>query len=72
MFFNNFVELDNGTERIQSDKDTDSWQRKVRLYEQFQDQTQPHRFRVLVLTTRSSGSARSRNEGAATAGVAPP
>jgi len=51
--FNFFVELDNGTERVQSAKDTDSWQRKVRLYEQFQDQIQPHRFRVLVLTTRS-------------------
>ena len=51
--FNFLVELDNGTERVRSEKDTDSWQRKVRLYEQFQDQTQPHRFRVLVVTTRS-------------------
>ncbi len=37
--FNFFVELDNGTERVRSDKDADSWQRKVRLYEQLQDQT---------------------------------
>jgi hypothetical protein len=51
--FNFLVELDNGTERVRSDKDADSWQRKIRLYEQLQDQTSPHRFRVLVVTTRS-------------------
>ena len=51
--FNFLVELDNGTERVRSDKDADSWQRKIRLYEQLQDQTFPHRFRVLVVTTRS-------------------
>jgi hypothetical protein len=51
--FNFLVELDNGTERVRSDKDTESWQRKSRLYEQLQD-TSAHRFRVLVVTTRSS------------------
>ena len=51
--FNFLVELDNGTERVRSDKDAESWQRKIRLYEQLQDQTFPHRFRVLVVTTRS-------------------
>ena len=50
---NFLVELDNGTERVRSDKDTDSWQRKIRLYEQLQDANYPHRFRVLVVTTRS-------------------
>jgi hypothetical protein len=51
--FNFLVELDNGTERVRSDRDADSWQRKIRLYEQLQDQAFPHRFRVLVVTTRS-------------------
>lgn len=50
---NFLVELDNGTERVRSDKDTDSWQRKIRLYEQLQDTNYPRRFRVLVVTTRS-------------------
>jgi len=50
--FNFLVELDNGTERVRSEKDIDSWQRKVCLYEELQDRSQPHRFRVLVLTTR--------------------
>ena len=48
-----FIELDNSTERVRSDKDADSWQRKLRLYEALQDQL-PRRFRVLVITTRSS------------------
>lgn len=51
--FSFFVELDNSTEAIRSDKDRDSWERKLRLYDAFQDTT-PVRFRVLVLTTRSS------------------
>ena len=46
------VELDNSTERIRSDKDLDSWQRKIRLYDRLQDDC-PKRFRVLVVTTRS-------------------
>lgn len=51
--FNFLVELDNGTERIRSEKDTDSWRRKIRLYNLLQDRTHPHRFRVLVVCTRS-------------------
>ncbi len=51
--FSFFVELDNSTEVIRSDHDRDSWQRKLRLYDAFQD-TVPDRFRVLVLATRSA------------------
>lgn len=47
------VELDNGTERVRSDRDADSWQRKIRLYEHLQDHRHPRRFRVLVVATRS-------------------
>jgi hypothetical protein len=50
-----YVELDNGTERVRSEKETESWQRKIRLYEQWQDRIAPQRFRVLVVTTRTSG-----------------
>lgn len=57
--FNFIVELDNGTERIRSNKDTDSWQRKVRLYNTLQDRNYPNRFRVLVLTTRCVGRLQS-------------
>lgn len=46
-----FVELDNGTERLRSRQDADSWQRKIRLYEQHLDDC-GRRFRVLVVTTR--------------------
>lgn len=51
--FSFFAELDNSTEAVRSDKDRDSWERKLRLYDAFQDTT-PVRFRVLVLSTRSS------------------
>ena len=46
------VELDNSTERVYSPQDKDSWQRKIRLYEQYQDGVSG-RFRVLVVATRS-------------------
>ncbi|MEX1096298.1 MAG: replication-relaxation family protein [Planctomycetales bacterium] len=46
------VELDNGSERIRSDQDVESWERKIRLYEAYQNQS-TGRFRVLVITTRS-------------------
>lgn len=48
--FNFLVELDNRSERVHSDKDADSWQRKVRLYEAFADRA-PQRFRLLLVTT---------------------
>jgi hypothetical protein len=51
--FNYLVEIDNHSERIRSTKDSDSWQRKITLYEQLQTGA-PNRFRVLVVTTRSS------------------
>jgi hypothetical protein len=57
--FNFVVELDNGTERIRSEKDTDSWQSKIRRYNILQDRNYPKRFRVLVVCTRSSGRLQS-------------
>lgn len=50
--FNFVVELDNGTERIRSRLDLDSWQRKIRLYDQYEDAAQDRR-RVLIVSTRS-------------------
>lgn len=50
--FNYLVELDNHTEQIRSTKDADSWQKKVRLYDDLQSSASS-RFRVLVVTTRS-------------------
>ncbi len=47
-----FVELDTGSERLQSQKAVESWQRKIRVYEAVQDEV-PHRFRVLVVCTGS-------------------
>jgi hypothetical protein len=57
--FNFLVELDNGTERVRSDKDTESWQRKIRRYNVLQDRNYPDRFRVLVVSTRCSGRLQS-------------
>jgi hypothetical protein len=56
--WNFFVELDNRTERVRSAKDSQSWERKIRLYDSYQDIC-PFRFRVLVLTT--GGDARLRH-----------
>jgi hypothetical protein len=50
--FNYLVEIDNHTEQIRSTKDADSWQKKVRLYDDLQSSS-GNRFRVLVITTRS-------------------
>lgn len=47
------VEIDNCTERIRSAGDLDSWHRKIRLYDAFQDRC-ARRFRVLVVTTRQT------------------
>ncbi len=57
--FNFIVELDNGTECVRSDKDTESWQKKIRRYNVLQDRNYPDRFRVLVVCTRCSGRLRS-------------
>ncbi|MBI3468313.1 MAG: replication-relaxation family protein [Planctomycetes bacterium] len=52
--FSFFVELDNSGQRMRSSsEDAESWQRKIRLYEAFRDLC-PLRFRVLVVTTRST------------------
>lgn len=50
--FNFFIEIDNATEPIFSRKERDSWERKIRFYDRYQDAC-PQRFRILVLTTRS-------------------
>lgn len=50
--FSFFVELDNSTERIHTEKDVESWQRKLRVYDRFQRRC-GRRFRVLIVTTRS-------------------
>lgn len=47
------VEIDNHTETIRSPKDTDTWERKLRLYDRLQDSIE-NRFRVLAITTRST------------------
>lgn len=46
------VEIDNGTEPLFSARERDSWQRKIRFYERYQDGL-PLRFRVVVVTTKS-------------------
>jgi plasmid maintenance system antidote protein VapI len=51
--FSYFVELDNSTERLATEKNTESWQRKIRVYESVRSST-PTRFRVLVFATRST------------------
>lgn len=48
-----FIELDNFTERIHSQRVVESWEQKIRAYEGAQDRTAV-RFRVLVVTTRDS------------------
>ena len=52
--FNFVIELDNSTETVRSPKEIESWQRKIRIYHAKQDEILPNRFRVLVITTRSS------------------
>ena len=49
--FRLFVELDNVSERVQSTGARDSWQRKIRFYDAYQDRTLPERFHVLAVTT---------------------
>jgi hypothetical protein len=60
-----FTEVDNSTERIRTEKDIDNWQRKIRLYDAFQDAC-PQRFRVLIVATRSSERVRHILEAAST------
>lgn len=51
--FNFLAELDNSTETVESPKDAQAWQRKILAYDRLQQRVHPHRFRVLILTTRS-------------------
>jgi len=46
------VELDNSTERIRSPRELESWERKIRLYDEYQ-YASGRRFRVLIVATRS-------------------
>lgn len=55
--FGFFTEIDAGTERVRSPKDAESWERKIRTYDRFQDQAS-ERFRVLVVSTRGGGRVR--------------
>lgn len=54
---NFLVEIDNHTETIRSPKDTESWEKKLRLYDRLQDSIKT-RFRVLAVTTRSTDRLR--------------
>lgn len=54
--FNFVVELDNGSERVRSNKDAESIERKIRGYDQHQSTFEafsPDRYVVLFVTTRS-------------------
>lgn len=61
------VEIDGGTERIRSEKDADSWERKIRVYETVQD-VATERYRVLAVSLQSG--IRSHNILSIAAGVA--
>lgn len=61
------VEIDGGTERMRSEKDVDSWERKIRLYEAVQDAA-TERYRVLAVSLDSQ--IRSHNILSIAAGVA--
>ena len=49
-----FVEIDNGTERVRSEKEADSIERKIRIYDAVQDRDPADRFRVLFVSARNS------------------
>ena len=56
MQFNFCVELDNGTERVRTNQDVESLERKMRGYDAHQSQfdaDDPRRYLVLLITTRS-------------------
>jgi hypothetical protein len=54
MHFRFFAEIDNGTERVRSQKDSDSIERKIRTYDAFQDMSPSSRFRVLFVSVQNS------------------
>ena len=49
-----FVEIDNGTERVRSEKEADSIERKIRIYDAYQDRNPADRFRVLFISASNS------------------
>ncbi len=49
-----FAEIDNSTERVRSQKDADSIERKIRAYEALQDERPQQRFRVLFISAQNS------------------
>ncbi len=59
------VEIDAGSERIRSPKDVESWERKIRLYDRYQDAS-PERFRVLIVATHDRARAARLLQAAAT------
>ena len=52
--FRFFAEIDTGSERVRSDKDTDSIERKLRTYDAFQTVKPGTRFRVLFVCLQNS------------------
>lgn len=52
--FRFYVEIDNGSERVQSQRDADSIERKIRTYEAYQDLVPTSRFRVVFVSARDS------------------
>jgi hypothetical protein len=52
--FRFYVEIDNGTERIQSLREVESIERKIRTYEAVQDIDPVSRFRVLFVSAQDS------------------
>lgn len=57
--FHYFVEIDEATERLKSERAEETLLRKLRLYEAFQDLSKEKRFRLLVATT--GGPLRVKN-----------
>jgi hypothetical protein len=52
--FRFFVEVDNSTERVRSAKQTDSIERKIRIYDAVQDQSPDERFRLVFVSAQNS------------------
>ncbi len=52
--FRYFAEIDTGSERVRSDKDTESIERKLRTYDAFQSAKPGARFRVLFVCLQNS------------------
>jgi hypothetical protein len=53
--FHYFVEVDTGSERLESLVSLDSVARKVRFYDAYRDSVRPERFHVLLVTTAGEG-----------------